>query len=276
MILIDLREAFDTINHEILLQKLKAIRFPKITLKWFRSYLSEHIFLVNIENKLSDFGKMFYWVPQGSILGPLLSLIYVNDMPQAVKSTLLFYADDSCILYQHKEVDEIEKHLNKDFENICDWFVDNKLVIHFGEGKTKSILFASKRRSKNVRQLNIRYNHINIKQHLQVTYLGCVLDERMSCEPMAVKMINKINGKLKFLYRKNRYLIKELRRMLCNALIQPHFDYACPAWYPNLNEKMKKKIQIMQNKFIRFCLKLDKMRHVSEEEFKSINWLISV
>ena len=276
MILIDLREAFDTINHEILLQKLKAIRFPKITLQWFRSYLSEHIFLVNIENKLSDFGKMFYWVPQGSILGPLLSLIYVNDMPQAVKSTLLFYADDSCILYQHQEVDEIEKHLNKDFENICDWFVDNKLIIHFGEGKIKSILFASKRRSKNVRQLNIRYNHINIKQHLQVTYLGCVLDERMSCEPMAVKMINKINEKLKFLYRKNRYLIKELRRMLCNALIQPHFNYACPAWYPNLNEKMQKKIQIMQNKFIRFCLKLDKMRHVSEEEFKSINWLISV
>ena len=67
-------------------------------------------------------------------------------MPQAVKSTILLYADDSCILYQHKEVDEIEKHLNKDFENICDWFVDNKLSIHFGKDKTKSILFASKRR----------------------------------------------------------------------------------------------------------------------------------
>ena len=178
-----------------MLQKLKAIRFPKKTLQWFRSYLSEHIFLVNIENKLSDFGKMFCWVPQGSILGPLLFLIYVNDMSEAVKSTLLFHADDSCILYQHKEVDEIEKHLNKDFENICDWFVDNKLIIHFGEDKTKSILFASKQRSKNVRQLNITYNHINIKQHLQVTYLGCVLDERMSCEPMALKVIN---GKLKW------------------------------------------------------------------------------
>ena len=151
--------------------------------------------------------------------------------------------------------------------------MDNKLSIHFGEDKTKSILFASKRKSKNVHQLNIRYNHVNIKQHSQVTYLGCVLDERMSCEPMALKVINKINGKLKFLYRKNRYLTKELRRMLCNALIQPHFDYACPAWYPNLNEKTKKKIQIMQNKCIRFCLKLDKMHHISENEFRLINWL---
>ena len=69
--------------------------------------------------------------------------------------TLLLHADDSCILYQHKEIDEIEKQLNKEFENIYDWFVDNKLSIHFGKDNTKSILFASKRRSKNVRQLSI-------------------------------------------------------------------------------------------------------------------------
>ena len=80
-------------------------------------------------------------------------------MPQAVESTLFLYADDSYILYQLKEVDEIEKELNKDFENICDWFVENKLSIHFGEDNTKSILFGSKRRLKNIRQLNIRYSH---------------------------------------------------------------------------------------------------------------------
>ena len=90
---------------------------------------------------------------------------------------------------------------------------------------------------------------------------------------MALKVINKINGKLKFLYRKNRFLSPELRRMLCNALIQPHFDYACPAWYPNLNEKMKKKIRITQNKCITFCLRLDKMHHISEEDLRLINWL---
>ena len=108
---------------------------------------------------------------------------------------------------------------------------------------------------------------------MQVSYLGCVLDKRMSCEPMAVKVINKINGKLKFLFRKNRYLTKELCRMLCNALIQPHFDYACPAWYPNLNEKTKMKIQVIQNKCIRFFLNLGKVHHIFEEEFKLRNWL---
>ena len=119
---------------------------------------------------------------------------------------------------------QIEKRLNKDFENLCDWFVDNKFSAHFGEDKTKSILFASKQRPKNICQLDIKYKDTNIKQHLEATYLGCMLDETMSGEPMALKVINKINGKLKFLYKKNRFLSPELQRMLCNVLIQPHFD----------------------------------------------------
>ena len=114
---------------------------------------------------------------------------------------------------------QVEKRLNEEFESLCNWFVDNKLSIHSGEDKTKSILFASKQRAKNIRQLNIKYKDINIKQHSEETYLGCVLDETMSGEPMALKVINKINGKLKLPYKKNRLLSPELRRMLCNGLI---------------------------------------------------------
>ena len=90
---------------------------------------------------------------------------------------------------------------------------------------------------------------------------------------MALNAVNKINGKLKFLYKKNKFLTPELRRMFCNALIQSHFDYACTAWYPYLTEKSKKKTQIMKNKCIRFCLRLDNMQHISLAEFRSINWL---
>ena len=103
---------------------------------------------------------------------------------------------------------KIENQLNEDFENLCEWFVDDKLSIHFGEDKTKSVLFASKRRAENIRQLNTKYK--DIKQHSEVTYLGCVLDETMSREPMVLKVTNKINGKLKFFYRKNRFLSREL------------------------------------------------------------------
>ena len=85
--------------------------------------------------------------------------------------------------------------------------------------------------------------------------------------------MNKINGRLKFLYRKNKLLTPTLRRMLCNAIIQPHFDYDSSPWHLNLNEKPKKKIQIAKNKCIWFCLKLDKRHHISSKEFEAINWL---
>ena len=81
----------------------------------------------------------------------------------------------------------------------------------------------------------------------------------MSGESMANKVINKVNARLKFLHRKNKYLTPNLRRLLCNALIQPYFDYACSAWYPNLSKKLKNRIQTLQNKCIRFCLQLEKM-----------------
>ena len=85
--------------------------------------------------------------------------------------------DDSCLMYQHTDVEEIEEQLNNDFENVCDWFVDNNLSIHFGEDKTKSILFTTKRKIRSARKLNVKYKNIKIKQHLQVLHLGCVLDE---------------------------------------------------------------------------------------------------
>ena len=150
MILIDLQKTFDTIDHDVLLQKLYAVGFWKHTVNWFQSYLSNRSFLVNLENSFSQPASVSCGVPQGSILGPLLFLIYVNDMSQAAKCDLFLYADDTCLVCQHKDINKIENQLNEDFSNICDWFVDNKLSIHFGEDKTKSILFASKFKRKNI------------------------------------------------------------------------------------------------------------------------------
>ena len=87
------------------------------------------------------------------------------------------------------------------------------------------------------------YNGVEIKQYAKVTYLGCLLDKRMSGESMALKTIKKMNQKLKFLYRKNQFLTPELRQLLRNAIIQPHSDYTCSARYPNLSQKLKKKLQ---------------------------------
>ena len=97
------------------------------------SCLSSRKFLVNVHDKFSPSADLRYGVPQaqGSILGPLLFLLYINDIPQTVDYDLFLYADDTCLLFQHKDLERIKKELTKNFSNICDWFVDNKLSIHF-------------------------------------------------------------------------------------------------------------------------------------------------
>ena len=114
-------------------------------------------------------------------------------MPQAINGRLMLYADDSCVVFQHKDIEVIEKQLNKDFTNLCEWFVDNRLSIHFGDDKTKSILFSNKHNLKKGNQINIVYKNNIIKQHSKVPYLGCILDETLSGESMALKVIQKIN-----------------------------------------------------------------------------------
>ena len=112
--------SFDTIDHDILLQKLYAIGFSKHSINWFRSYLINRTFLINLGNAFSQPASVSSDVPQGSILSPLLFLTYSNDMSEAVKCNLSLYDNDTCLVCQHKYIIEIEKQLNKDFESICD------------------------------------------------------------------------------------------------------------------------------------------------------------
>ena len=272
MILIDLQKAFDTLDHDILLRKMKYLGFSSKTIGWFDSYLKNRIIIVSLDKTLSDKGELNCGVPQGSILGPILFLLYVNDMKTALNNCdLRLYADDTCILFSHRNVEIIEKNLNSDFNNLCEWFVDNKLSIHFGEDKTKSILF--NRGNNSNLGLNITRNENLIKQHSVVEYLGCLLDENMSGETMAKKVLKKVNGRMKFLYRQSRYLSYPLKRMLCNTLIQPHYDFACCSWYPNLSMSLKTKLQTAQNSCIRYCLGLEDRTHIGKKEFEKINWL---
>ena len=121
--------------------------------------------------------------------------------------------------------------------------------------------------------MNIVYNGIEIIQHAKVRYLGCILDESFLGESTTLNVIDKINSRLKFLHRQNRFLTPRFCRNLCNALIQPLFDYAFTAWFPNPSKKLRLRLQVTQNKCIRSYFQLDKMRRICAKEFLELNWL---
>ena len=192
---------------------MEFVGFCEEATKWLRSYLSNRKFKVHIKKTFSEPGNFPCGVPQGSILGQLLFLLYINDIPQAVDCGLLLYADETCLIFQHNDITKIETALNKNFSMLFDCFVDNKLSIHFDEDKTKSIFSGSKHKIKKSKPLNTQYNNVEIKQYSKVTYLHCIFDEILSGESIAIHVINKINFRLKFLYRQNRLLNFPLRRL---------------------------------------------------------------
>ena len=140
---------------------MKRIGFSDKTMKWLHPYLTNRAIFVSLGTVFSEAGTINCGVPKGSILGPLLFSLYINDIPQALSNTHTYlYADDTSIFCQHKDVTKIENVFSKEFANVCDWFVDNKLSIHFGEDKTKCSLFS---RDRNLPELNITYNSNRIK-----------------------------------------------------------------------------------------------------------------
>ena len=109
MIAIDLQKAFDTIDHEILFSKMPLLGFSNNTIEWFRSYLSNRTFHVSLNSYMSSAWKTICGVPQGSILGPLFFLLYINDMPQAIETDLFLYADDTGLVFQHKDINKMNE-----------------------------------------------------------------------------------------------------------------------------------------------------------------------
>ena len=271
IVVIDLQKAFDTVNHKILLSKLQALGLDQVAIKWFASYLEDRQQIVQIGDTHSDSCSIKCGVPQRSILGPLLFLIYVNDMRAAVSCRLLLYADDSALLTSGKDVSEIEGVLSRELESLSEWLEENRLSLHLG--KTQSILFGSKKRLRTSNKLHVVCNGSDIEPDVEVTYLGVNLDQSLSGSSIVNKIVTKCNNKIKFLYRNARSFDPQTKGMLASALVQCHFDYACSMWFSCVSSTSRKRLQIIQNKLIRFILGISTRSHIGYREFSSSKML---
>ena len=147
-IFIDLQKAFDTVDHEVLLYKLCHYGIRGVANKWFKSYLTNRKQFVSINGIDSEENNIEHGVPQGSVLGPLLFLIYINDLNKSLKyCSAIHFADDSSLIHENKSLEEMQKNVNLDLKNVNNWLIANKISLN--ANKTEMVLFQNHRKKIN-------------------------------------------------------------------------------------------------------------------------------
>ena len=268
-IFIDLKKAFDTVNHSILLLKLYHYGVRGKAYEWFQSYLSNRKQFVCVNGHDSDSLSLTCGVPQGSVLGPLPFLLYVNDLPNT-SSLLTFhlFADDTNIYYSCKNLDDLESKLNHELKVVAEWLKSNRLALSIL--KTNFILFHSKK-LKPSKLFNLKIDEVNIKQVFTVRYLGVTFDSNLTWKNHINELCSKLS-KTVGVISKLRYNVNvDILTMLYYSLIYPFLIYGVQVWgltYPTY----LKPVTTLQKRVVRIMTFSEPMSH-SEPLLKSLNLL---
>ncbi len=261
-VFIDLSKAFDMVNHKILINKLSAIGVQGVECKWFKSYLSDRTQCVSINGAKSNPCNIISGVPQGSILGPLLFLLFINDMPEYVKhSTVDMYADDTLIYVSHTDVNVIEKCLNEDLESIAKWLDNNHMKANVS--KTKVMLLGTPNKISKVNQINIVMNGTDVENVKSFKYLGITIDANLKWNEQVNNICRKVCNSLGIMRRIKPFVPRKSLITIYNTMILPHIDYAIIIW-SNCSVSSIDKIQKLQNAAMRIILGVPFRTHVND------------
>ena len=268
---LDLSKAFDTVNHELLLRKLSYLGLSKNSVSWFRSYLSNRSAITVVENKRSSMMNIPIGVPQGSILGPLLFVLYMNDLPCCLKSCkVMLYADDTVLYYSSRMVCDLETKLNEDLENITVWFNNNFLTLN--AEKSKFVLIGSSRKLKFCDSIKVTVQGHQVNQSTTAKYLGITIHENLTWTEHVKAMSAKVNQRIGILKRLRHFLSKEELVTVYNSIILSLFDYADLVWGDKNNKVLMDDLQILQNKAAKVILGLPHA-HSATDALQKLNWV---
>ena len=237
-VFIDLSKAFDTIDHKILLYKLQYYGVSGTALLWFKNYLSNRSQFVQINDTQSNLLNLTTGVPQGSILGPLLFIIYVNDICFAsTKFKAVLYADDTSIEsplcsfnFSPQSSDALlSQTINRELSIIHNWFTVNKLSLN--SKKTKFMIFHYPQLSRNsIPKLKLEINNNEIEMSSEFNFLGIILDETLSWHPHITYLGNKISRAIGIMNKLKNLLPQRTLHTLYNSLVLPHIYYGVLVW----------------------------------------------
>ena len=248
-VFVDLEKAFDTVNHKMLCEKLNFYGLRGNINKLIKSYLENRKQFVSVNGVDSELRDIVCGVPQGSSLGPLLFLIYINDLRLSiVKTETGHFADDTYILFGSEKIGTIESVVNYELKLVSKWLRLNKLSLN--AGKTELIFFRSKQHKLNYDDISIKFNGVKLIPVDHVKYLGIYIDKHMSWNVQVLelnKKLSRANGILSKL-RHNAPLVTCLQ--VYYAIFYSHLTYGCNIWGLTSNENLMK-IEILQRKCLR-------------------------
>ena len=234
-VFVDLQKAFDTVNHTILAHKLNHYGIRGVANDWFSSYLSNRSQFVSILGFESGTKDVEHGVPQGSVLGPLLFLIYINDLHNSIKHSKVYhFADDTNLLNINKSPKKMQKQINSDLKLLYKWLLANKISLNCS--KTEIIFFHKPGVPYTDFKFNIKMNGSKINLSNYIKYLGIYLDPTLSgkhhCNMLTTKL-NRANG---MLCKARYYIPKHEIKSLYYAIFSTHMAYGCQVWGQTNNE----------------------------------------
>jgi hypothetical protein len=230
-IFFDLKKAFDLVNHNILVEKLKRYLSNTITVDFLISFLHERSQCVYLNGASSSFGHLTVGVPQGSILGPLLFCIFINDLPLLVGNKVLceMFADDSSLHSTSLDINSLQSNLQTGLTNVEKWCAANKMVIHLK--KTKSMVITSRQKhQRSPLLLNLSIGSESVEQVNTHRVLGVTIDEEFKWQTHIINICKTVARNVHLLGKLKLYVDQDARLMFFNAHILSHINYASTVW----------------------------------------------
>ena len=265
-------KAFDTLDHKILLQKLFRYGIRGVSLDWFRSYLTDRLQYTEFRSESSQQQLLTCGVPQGSILGPLLFLLYINDIVHLCNSCKpILFADDTNLIFNHTDLNELVNNVNRELQILSNWFKVNKLSLN--SDKTKVILFQSQSRAlpDNTSQ-SIYLEGQKIEQVSVQKFLGVYIDQLLNWRHHISLKNNIISRNVGILSRLKNTVPPNILKTLYHSIILPHLSYGVVAWGGTCKKELNR-MSVLQRKAIRL-IHLSKYNAHTGPLFRKLNALM--